>query len=407
MNKILAFLLILILFFAIIPTVRAASASLYLSPSRGNFTVGSTFTVSVYLDTEGNEINVVQADLKFPPDKLQVTAPTTGSSFVSEWLTPPSYSNTQGIISFKGGVLGGIITSSGLVSSITFRAVAPGLAKIKFLEGSKVLLHDGKGTNILVTRVNGEYNIVIPLPEGPRVFSSTHLGPNTWYSDANPAFNWEKEVGATDYSWTFDQNPKGIPDGISEGKTTFTSFSEIVDGIWYFHLRQKKRGVWGGTSHVAVRIDITPPDDFKPRVETYTRLIGYQTMVYFETADNFSGIDHYEVSITDLNVPESSPSFFTEQVSPYKVPFKKAGKYGIIVRAIDEAGNIRGGEARFRIMTPLITHIEGKGIKIKGTLLSWGVIWVLIFVFLVVLGVIVYFLYKKLLKRKRRPWLKG
>lgn len=399
MKKLLPFLLILILFFAIIPTVRAASASLYLSPSRGSFTVGSTFTVSVYLNTEGNEINVVQADLKFPPDKLQVTAPTTGSSFVSEWLTPPSYSNTQGIISFKGGILGGITTSSGLVSSITFRAVSSGIARIRFLEGSRVLLNDGKGTDILTISVDGEYNIVIPPPEGPRVFSSTHSSPNIWYSDANPAFDWEEEIGVSDYSWSFDQNPKGIPDGVSEGKTTFTSFSDVNDGVWYFHLRQKQKGVWGKTSHVAIKIDITSPNDFVPEIETYTRLIGYQTVVYFETDDNFSGVDHYEVSIIDLSAEEPTPSFFTEQVSPYKVPVKKAGKYNIIVRAIDKAGNIQESEARFRIMTPLITHIEGKGLKIKGTLFSWGIIWALIFVFLVVLGIIVYFLYRKFVRK--------
>ena len=400
MNRFLLFLLILMLSFAVVPTTRAASASLHLSPSRGNFIVGSTFTVSIYLDTEGNEINVVEVDLKFPPDKLQVTAPTTGSSFVSEWLAPPSYSNTQGIISFKGGVLGGINTSSGLVSSITFRAVSPGIAKIKFLKGSRVLLHDGKGTDILVTTVDGEYTIVVPPPEGPSVSSSTHPSPNIWYADANPAFNWEEERGVTDYSWSFDQNPKGLPDGISEDKVTFTSFSNVSDGVWYFHLRQRKGGIWGKTSHVAVRIDTTSPNDFISKVETYTRLVGYQTVVYFETDDNFSGIDHYEVSIIDLSAEEPTPSFFTEQVSPYKVPIKKAGKYNILVRAIDKAGNIKEGEARFRIMTPMITHIEGKGIMIKGILLSWWTIGIILFLLLVIFGFIIYFLFKRFTRRR-------
>ncbi len=362
--------------------------------------MGSTFTVSVYVNTEGNEINVVEADLTFPPDKLQITSPTTGSSFVSEWLMPPSYSNTSGTISFRGGILGGIATSSGLISTITFRAVSPGIAKVKFLEGSRVLLNDGKGTNILTTTVNGEYNIVIPPPEGPKVFSSTHPNPNIFYSDNNPAFNWEEETEATDYSWSFDQNPKGIPDGISDGKSNFTSFSNIADGVWYFHLRQQRKGVWGGTSHVAVKIDTTPPNNFIPRVETYTRLIGHQTVVYFETTDNFSGIDHYEVSLIDLNTPESIPSFFTEQISPYKIPLNKAGKYSIIVKAIDKAGNIGEGETRFRIITPLITHIEGRGLEIKGFFISWWLIDALTFIFLAGLGVIIFILYKRFIRKQ-------
>ena len=344
--------------------------------------------------------------MKFPPDKLQVTAPTAGSSFVSEWLTPPSYSNTQGVISFKGGILGGISTSSGLVSTITFRAVSSGIAKIKFLEGSRVLLNDGKGTDVLATTINGKYNIVIPPPEGPKTFSSTHPNPNIWYADANPSFNWEEEIEATDYSWNFDQNPKGIPDGIPDGKTTFTSFPNVSDGIWYFHLRQRKNGVWGQASHAAVKIDITPPNNFTPRVETYARLFDYQTAVYFEAIDNFSGLDHYEVSIIDLSASEPAPSFFTEQISPYKIPIKKAGKYNVIVRAIDKAGNIREGEARFRIMTPLIVHIEGRGLEIKGMFFSWWVIGIILFILLAGLGLLIFILFKKFFRKYKSNELK-
>jgi len=374
MKKPLLILLSLILSLTIISNARAQSASLYLSPSSGSFLAGSTFSVSIFLDTGGNEINVVFAELKFPPEILQVTSPAAGSSFFAEWLTPPNYSNERGIISFRGGVPGGITTSAGLVSSITFRTVASGKAKVEFTEGSRVLLHTDKGTDILVTTINGEYHILVPPPEGPRVFSPTHPNPDIWYSDSTPSFSWEKEGGVTDFSWSFDQNPQGRPDGVSEGEATLISFPEVADGIWYFHIRQKKEGIWGKTSHVQIRIDITPPKDFIPRVETYTRLIGYQTMVYFETTDDFSGVDHYEVSLIDLSAREPSRSFFTEEISPYRVPFKKAGKYNAIIKAVDRAGNTRESEARFRLVTPFISYIEGKGLEIRGILFPWWVI---------------------------------
>lgn len=373
-KRIFLILVILILPFISGPSVKAASAELYLSPSSGSFLVGSTFSVSVFVNTEGDEINVVWAELKFPPEILQVTSPTAGASFITEWIVPPNYSNERGIISFRGGVPGGISTSAGLVSSITFRAVASGIAKVEFREGSRVLLHDGKGTDILTTRTNGEYRILVPPPEGPKVFSPTHPNPNVWYPDSSPAFSWEKEEGVTDFSWSFDQNPSGRPDGISEGGETLASFTEVGDGIWYFHVRQKKEGIWGKTSHSQVRIDATPPNEFTPRVETYTRLIDYQTMVYFETTDNFSGISHYEVSLIDLSAAEPYRSFFTEEMSPYQVPFKKAGKYNVIIKAVDKAGNTRTAEARFRMMTPIITHIEGKGLEIRGILFPWWLI---------------------------------
>jgi len=380
-NIIILFIVNLVFFFSfcLVQPVRAAGASLYLSPSSGSFLVGSTFTVSIFVNTEGNEINLVWADLKFPSDKIQITSPTAGTSFITEWTIPPNYSNEKGIVSFRGGIPGGIVTSAGLVSSITFRVISSGEANIEFGEESKILLNDGKGTNILSVIRDGKYNFLIPPPEGPQVFSSTHLNSDVWYPDSSPSFYWEKEEGANDFSWSFDQNPNGRPDGISEGNQNEVSFSNTSDGIWYFHIRQKKEEIWGQTSHVAVRIDTTPPRDFNPRIETYTKLAGYQTMIYFETIDDSSGIDHYEVSLIDLNTPDSSHSFFTEEISPYKVPFKNAGKYNVIIKAVDKAGNSREKEARFRMVTPLFSHLEGVGLKIKEIIIPWWVIIVIIF----------------------------
>jgi len=400
MKRLFSILIILTLFFTVSPSARAESASLYLSPSSGSFLVGSVFTVSVFLNTEGSEINAVWAELKFPPEILQVTAPTAGTSFVTEWIVPPNYSNEKGIASFRGGIPEGITSSASLVSSITFRAVASGTAKVEFVKGSKVLLADGKGTDILTGTRHGEYHILVPPPEGPKVFSSTHPNPNVWYSDSSPAFSWGKEERVTDFSWSFDQNSSGSPDSISEGGETLASFTEVENGIWYFHIRQKKEGIWGKTSHVQVRIDSFPPYEFTPRVETYSRLVDYQTMVYFETTDNFSGISHYEVSIINLSAKEPARSFFTEEISPYKVPFKKAGKYNVIIKAVDRAGNSREAEARFRMVTPLISHIEGRGLEIRGIIFSWWLIWISIFLLIGGISIFGWWFYRRYTKLK-------
>ena len=171
---------------------------------------------------------------------MQVTTPTAGDSFISEWLTPPTYSNTGGFINFKGGIPEGIVTSAGLVSTITFRAKSPGIAKIEFLDSSKILLKDGKGTPIPTNNIGGSYEILIPPHEGPEVSSPTHPESDVWYSDNNPSFSWEKEVGVTDFSFSFSQNAQEIPDGSSEGLKTTVSYEDIDDGVWYFHIRAKK-----------------------------------------------------------------------------------------------------------------------------------------------------------------------
>ena len=387
------FLIFALLFTVALP-VKAEVATLYLAPSKGTFFVVSTFSVSIYLDTKGNEINAAEVDLRFPPDILQITTPTAGESFISEWLTPPSYSNSGGTISFRGGIPGGIVTSAGLVSTITFRGRASGIAKVEFLDSSKILLNDGKGTPIFTTNFGGVYEILVPPPEGPKIFSPTHYDSDIWYSDSNPQFYWEKEEKLTDFSFSFSQNPQENPDNISEGDATLKFYDEVPDGIWYFHLRAKKNDVWGRTSHFPIKIDTTPPQKFELRVDLGS---GF---VYFDTKDLHSGLDHYEVSILDISETPMTSPFFIEATSPYKIPYQKPGKYNVIVRAYDKAGNSQTAEAKFRIISPALSYIEGKGIQVKGILFSWRLIYVILFLFLIAASYLIFYF-------SRRGYKKG
>ncbi|MFQ6084079.1 MAG: cohesin domain-containing protein [Candidatus Aminicenantia bacterium] len=373
MKKIFLILIIVTICSLIVPSVEAAGGSLYLAPSRGTFFVGSTFSVSIFVDTKDNEINAVQVDLKFPPDILQVTTPTAGESFISEWLTPPSYSNIGGFINFKGGIPEGIVTTAGLISTITFRAKSSGVAKVEFLDSSKILLKDGKGTPIFTTNFGGIYEISVPPPEGPRIRSFTHPDSDIWYPDSNPTFSWEKEKEVTDFSFSFSQNPQEVPDIVSEGFGNSISYSDVSDGIWYFHLRAQKRGIWGRASHFGVKIDTTPPEKFEARIDLPS---GF---VYFETEDSHSGIDHYEISVSNISETPTPAPFFIEATSPFKIPSKELGKYRIIVRAYDKAGNWQTAETRFQMISPTFSLIEGKGIQIKGILFPWWAIYLILF----------------------------
>ena len=360
-------------------SAEAGGASLYLSPKSGTFYVGSTFDISIFVNTEGNSINAVQVDLKFPPNLLQVTSPTAGSSFISVWADQPFYSNKEGIISFKGGVLSpGINASAGLVSTVTFRAKASGTALISFLESSQVLLADGKGTDILKTTMIGEYILIIPPPEGPKVFSSTHPSLTTWYNDNNPSFYWEKESGVADFSYSLDQDPKGIPDNVPEGNKNTVAFNDIGDGIWYFHIKAKKDDVWGGVSHYPVQIDATSPKEFTIDIERIGGITGLRFFAYFSANDLFSGIDYYEISVIDLSDPQASANpFFIEVVSPHQIPYEGVGKYVILVKAYDMAGNFTESKSVLTVVSPFVSYTE-KGIRIGFLFLSWWLIYFLV-----------------------------
>ena len=159
-----------VLLFSVLPATAGATASLSLSPSQGAFIVGNTFDISIFVNTNGNDINTVEVEMKFSSETLQIVRPSTGQSFISIWITQPTFSNEEGKVRFAGGLPSpGINTTAGLVSTITFRAKAPGVGTIEIMPNSKVLLNDGKGTNVLTSVARGTYGLTLAAPGGPEI----------------------------------------------------------------------------------------------------------------------------------------------------------------------------------------------------------------------------------------------
>jgi len=384
MRKTLILFAILIPLFGVVSPTKAEEASLYLSPDKGTFYVGSTFNISVFVNTGNQDINIVKLNLKFSSDVLQLTSPAVGSSFVEMWISQPTYSNIEGTISMSGGLPHpGINTSAGLFTTLVFRARVPGTARIEILESSQVLRSDGKGTNILTSFGQGEYTILLPPPKGPRIYSSTHSDQNKWYRDNYPIFVWQKEEGAKGFSWSFDNDPEGIPDGVIDGTETSIGFSDISSGFLYFHLRAiNKDGLPGGVSHYLVRIDTTPPAEFTPKISPSGKSLETRRVLSFFTTDRHSKIDRYNIKIVDLSKTKEE-TLFIEQTSAYHLPELPPGKYRAIVRAYDKAGNWRDGEKEFEIIPPFYRAITKEGIFIKGYLIKWW--WMILGLALVLL----------------------
>lgn len=410
MKKIFLTIFILVLFFISFDFAQAsAKASLYLSPNSGTFFVGSTFDVSVFVNTGDNNINAVKADLKFDPKKIQIASPATGKSFISVWIAQPTYSNIEGTISFQGGTPSpGINTSAGLVSTITFRAVAPGETVISILDSSKVLLDDGEGSNILSSVSKGNYQVLIPPPEGPQIYSSTHPDQNSWYRNNNPIFSWDKEEGVTDFSYSIDSDFHGVPDNESEGEGASISYENLEDGAWYFHVKAKKGGSWGGTSNYLAQIDTTPPADFKIEFEPKSKsgkIMSQQPIAYFFTTDNSSGVDYFSLKLINLTkeTEKGKTEFFIEAVSPYKLSFLEPGEYQLVVRAYDKATNYRDVSEKIEI-TPneKMFYVTEKGINLERFFLKWNVIFSILLIFIVCI-IIALFLLKR---RQERIFLR-
>lgn len=338
------------------PIVLPKSA-IFISPGSGTFLVGSTFDISIYVDTNGNSVNAVEANIKFPPNKLAIVKPSGGKSLIELWVAQPTYSNTIGTASFTGIIPNGANTRSGLITTITFRAIAPGQATISFLPNSKVLSNDGVGTETILDLGRAVFNLSPKPPEGPKIFSPTHPFQGTWYNNNNPVLNWEGEPGVAEYSYEIDNKPETIPDNIAETKEPISINKEIADGIWYFHIKAKKDGIWGSTSHFSLRIDTAPPAKFQPQVQFLTAALINRALVSFFTTDALSGVDRYEVGIIDKDAsPELSPVFI-EAASPYQLPNYRSTRLTAVVRAIDRAGNVRDESADIVIPSSFLSAL--------------------------------------------------
>lgn len=314
-----------------------------LSPRTGSFVEGSTFQVPILINTKGSSVNGIDLKITFDASKLSIVQPSNGKSIVGVWVEPTTYDNVRGTASFVGVIPEGVMTSSGLIGTITFVAKSSGVAAVGFKSNSAVLLNDGLGSNIKTNFIKAEYEIVPRPPEGVTIYSATHPSQDAWYNNNSPFFTWEKEPGVTGFSYVLDTKPSTVPENNVLTTETSKAYENLKDGLYYFHVKALKNSVWGTTGTFLVRIDTTPPASFTPRAEYVVAAVVAveRTLLSFFTTDNLSGIDHYEVGIIDKSQPVTESPVFTIAESPFQVPLQGTEKLRVIVRAFDKAGNVQ------------------------------------------------------------------
>ena len=391
MKKIFPILIILILSFSVAPSAYGQNASLYLSPSTGTYTVGNTFLVQLKVNTGGVAINAADGTLIFDPDKLEVKKISKTNSVFSLWVQEPVFSNSVGTVSFAGGKPSpGFTGAAGTIINITFKARTSGTANVTFASGS-VLADDGKGTNILANMGSGSYRLTVkqitPLPVdeeeyvppvvpgqtpvAPVVSSLTHSDENQWYSIDDPEFTWELPTDATGVSLLLHKKSTANPGPTSDGLIETKKFQNIEDGIWYFHIKFRNQHGWGEILHRKVLIDTHPPKPFEIEIQMEDPT-DPRPILLFETTDDLSGIEYYEVKIDE---GEGIPVTVKDvQENPYQMPPHAPGLALVEVIAFDKAGNSVRDEKEIEILpieTPTITEFPkslkaGQNLSLRG-----------------------------------------
>ncbi len=358
-TKLLVFISFVLVFFSVLPSA-ARAATLYFSPSSGSYAVSSLIVVNIYVSSADQAMNAASGVISFPTDKLAVESISKSGSIISLWVQEPTFSNTLGSVNFEGIVLNpGFTGASGKILSITFKTKAVGNAPINFFSGS-VLANNGKGTNVLTGLYNANFSfgimepgapeIVTPTeiagaPTAPEISSPTHPDPNKWYAAKEAKFTWNVPKDVTGVRLLAGRIPQAVPTIIYSMPINSKEITDLADGIWYFHVRLQNVQGWGGVSHFRFQIDTEKPDSFDISEIERKDLTDPRAKFVFDASDKTSGIDYYKIQIGNEN-----PQIWKDDGSgKYETPVLAPGKYTLIAKAVDKAGNSLANSAEFTV----------------------------------------------------------
>ena len=332
--------------------VFASAATMAVTPSTGVYTAGSTFNVSVIVNTGGKPINAAEATLKFNPQELSVVSVNKVGSIFNLWVTEPTFSNSAGTINFSGGLPSGYTGSSGTVFNVTFRTTNASTARVS-LTGGSVLANDGKGTNILSGMSGGTYTVqaattqpaqeviveyVPPVntPAAPKITSQTHGDPNAWYNETNATLNWSLPAGVTSVRTSLNNSPTSIPTKVYDSPIRTITLNDLDEGVSYFHIQFKNADGWGKVTHYRLAIDTEKPSAFEISLPEDADLTNPVQTLSLKAEDSTSGVNKYKVKIDD-----NEPFEFIDEEDKKMVtlPELEPGYHSVIIEAFDKAGN--------------------------------------------------------------------
>lgn len=223
---------------------NASQATLTILPATGQYNANDNFTVSVYLDTAGQNANAVAVYLNYDKNHFQaVSIDPSGSAFTIEFEN--TIDPTNGIIKIgRGKPTPGVIATNALITKINFKAlsnVSPAGDNLTFtfLAGStlysNVFKDDGLGTPFLSGVYNARYTVgtggPITYPTGSLLVAN---GSDKVYLIENEQKRWIPSAEifiANGYSWSsIIKVEASVLSGYPEGPNVAAPIASIPEG---------------------------------------------------------------------------------------------------------------------------------------------------------------------------------
>ncbi len=173
----------------------AAGASISLTANKSTVPAGGSVIIAIYMNGGGTGINAVQADLSYPASKLQyVGFSANGSAFE---IGAASGGGDGSATIARGSV--SAVSGSGLVGTVTFKALAgSGSANIA-LAGSSSLVTDGNAVAYSGSAVNVNFGVAAATGGTPAVAPAAPVAPK---DSAAPIISDVKVKEVTPFSTT-------------------------------------------------------------------------------------------------------------------------------------------------------------------------------------------------------------
>jgi len=141
----------------------AAGPSITLVANKATVASGGSLIVAVYMNGGGNPINAVEADLSYPASKLQyIGVNYSGSAFEIS----ASGGGGDGSVTLDRGTTGAV-SGSGLVATLTFKALTSSGSGTIAVGGNSALVNNGNAVGFSPGSVNITFSDYVAPSAGP------------------------------------------------------------------------------------------------------------------------------------------------------------------------------------------------------------------------------------------------
>ena len=257
-------------FFALsLHIVRAAEYT--LTAPLETIGVGQEFTVTMFVNSEGETINAVEGALTLPPS-LEPRSVNSGNSLISLWAEQPTIEGQT--VSFGGITPGGWQGSEGLLFSVRVRALDVDTLSLGVTE-LRTLLHDGEATE---TTSNVVPLVLVIDPNIPPMVLEEEPVDQEPPEAFTPLVVQEPTLFNGDYALVFQTQDKGSGVVRYEVYESKAPQEYIPDEAWHIATSPHRLTDQSHSSYIYVRatdgagnsrVAIVEPDERAPRDVPY------------------------------------------------------------------------------------------------------------------------------------------